>query len=234
MPGSAAAGVVDYCNRGGKRACADALAALLRLVHLGSEGRGREDASHCQSRPGRGGSRLLDWLDPPAYAKVVSGSTRSAGWLADGLLVVTGTDEDLVEVPQGERQIHMRAAGVSLVDTRNWSIRTIDPGAAEVHVAGDVLLATGSSFDPVTRKGKGIGLVSYGLDGRRRFRLFDSRDVWIRQVYAGRAYVDVPVLKPPWSALRVVDLDTGRRIRGERAEPLPWLLLEVGSGRWDG
>ena len=189
---------------------------------------------HQPEPPASALSRLLDWLDPPAYAKVVSGSTRSARWLGGGLLAVTGTDEDLVEVPRGERQIRIRAAGLSLVDARNWSIRTIDPGAAEVQVVGDLLLATGSSFDPATRKGDAIGLVAYGFDGRKRFRLFDSRGVWVRQVYAGRAYVDVPLLKPPWSALRAVDLDARSRIRGERAGSLPWLLLEAASGRWDG
>jgi hypothetical protein len=178
-------------------------------------------------------SRLLDWLDPPAYAKVVSGSTRSARWLGGGLLAVTGTDEDLVEVPQGGEQIRMRAAGLHLVDTRDWSIRTIDPGAAEVHVAGGLLLATGSSSNPATRRGESIGLVAYGLDGRRRFRRFDSRGVWVRQVYAGRAYVEVPLLRPPWVALRAVDLDAGRAVR-MRARPLPWLLVDVASGRWDG
>lgn len=179
-------------------------------------------------------SRLLDWLDPPAHAKAVSGSTRSVRSLRPGLLAVTGTDEDLVEVPRGEEQTRIRAAGLSLVDTRNWSARMIDPGAAEVHVAGELLLATGSSFDPARRKGDTIGLAAYGLDGRKRFRLFDRREVWVRQVYAGRAYVDVPLFKPPWSALRVVDLDTGRTVRRARAGPLPWLLLEVASGRWEG
>jgi hypothetical protein len=179
-------------------------------------------------------SRLLDWLDPPAQAKAVSGSTRSARWLGPGLLAVTGTDEDLVEVPRGEDQVRMRAAGLSLVDTRDWSTRTIDPDAAEAHVAGKLLLATGASFDPATRKGDAIGLVAYGLDGRRRFRLFDSREAWVRQVYAGRAYVDIPLFKPPWSTVRVVDLDKGRTVRRARAGPLPWLLLEVASGRWEG
>jgi hypothetical protein len=179
-------------------------------------------------------ARLLGWLDPTAEAKGATGPTRSAHWLGGGLLAVTGTDEDVVKDANGEQQNRIRAAGLSLIDTRNWSFRTIDGGAAEVHVAGDRLLATGSSFDPATGAGKSIGLAVYGLDGRKRFQRFDGREVWVRHVYAGRAYVDVPLMTPPWSALRVVDLDTGRVTRAERARRLPWLLLDAASGRWDG
>jgi hypothetical protein len=179
-------------------------------------------------------ARLLGWLDPTAEAKGATGPTRSAHWLGGGLLAVTGTDEDVVKDANGEQQNRIRAAGLSLVDTRNWSFRTIDGGAAEVRVAADRLLATGSSVDPATGAEKSIGLAVYGLDGRKRFQRFDGREVWVRHVYAGRAYVDVPLMKPPWSALRVVDLDTGRITRAERPRHLPWLLLDAASGRWDG
>jgi len=179
-------------------------------------------------------ARLLGWLDPTAEAKGATGPTRSAHWLGGGLLAVTGTDEDVVEDANGEQQNRIRAAGLSLIDTRSWSFRTIDEGAAEVRVAGDRLLATGSSFDPATGEGKSIGLAVYGLGGRKRFQRFDGREVWVRHVYAGRAYVDLPLMKPPWSALRVVDLDTGRVGRAGRARRLPWLLLDAASGRWDG
>ena len=179
-------------------------------------------------------SRLLDWLDPPAYAKGASGPTRSAVWLGGGLLAVAGTDEDFVEDARGEQQNRIRAAGLSLIDTRSWSVRTIDDGATDVHVAGDLLLATGSSFDPATGDGESIGLTAYGLDGRRRFALFEGREVWVRHVHGGRAYIDLPLQRPPWSSLRVVDIDAGRAVHAKRSGPLPWLLLETASGRWDG
>jgi hypothetical protein len=179
-------------------------------------------------------ARLLGWLDPPAHAKGATGPARSAHWLGADRLVVTGTDEDVVDDARGELHSRIRAAGLSIINTRNWSFHMIDDGAAEVHLADDLLLATGSSFDPATRKGESIGLSAYGLDGRKRFQLFDGREVWVRHVYAGRAYVEVPLTKPPWLALRVVDLDTGRVARAGRAGPLPWLLLDAASGRWEG
>jgi len=63
--------------------------------------------------------------------------------------------------------------------------------------------------------------------------VFERREVWIRQVYRGRAYVDMSLRKPPWASLRVVELDAGRATRREPGTPLPWLLLETASGRWD-
>jgi hypothetical protein len=191
--------------------------------------------SYRQPQPARSVlSRLFGWLDPPAHAKGASGPTRTAHWLGGGLLAVSGTDEDVVEDARGQQHNRIRAAGLSLIDTRNWSHRTIDEGAAAVQIAGDLLLATGSSFDPATGDGKSIGLTAYGLDGRERFQLFDGREAWVRHVYAGRAYLDVPLTRPPWSALRIVDLDTRRVTRAKRTRSLPWLLLDAASGRWDG
>jgi hypothetical protein len=156
-------------------------------------------------------SRLRDWLEPVAHAKAASGQTRSAQWLGGGVIAVTGSDES---------EQRLEPAGLSLVDTGDWSMRTIDRGATAVHVAGDLLLATGSD----------IGLVAYGLDGDRRFQRFEGREVWLERVLAGRAYVLM------WDGrrelLRVVDLATGR-VRGERPRPLPWLVRDAAWSWWD-
>jgi hypothetical protein len=128
----------------------------------------------------------------------------------------------------------IRAAGLSLIDTRNWSVRTIDRGATEVRVEGDLLLATGSSWDPATRKEDAIGLAAYGLDGRRRFQLVDDRGVWVRTGLRRPRLRRRAPTEPALSSLRVVDLDAGCPARGERARPLPWLLLDAASGRCDG
>jgi hypothetical protein len=157
--------------------------------------------------------RLRDWLDPAAQAKELSGPVLSAYWLGGGVLAVAGADET------GRR---VRPAGLSLVDTRSWSVRTIDRAATEVRVAGDVLLATGEN-----------GLAAYALDGDERFRLFDGRKAWVEQVYDGRAYVMTLRLDGRANSLRVVDLVAGRTT-GHRDRPLPGLLLEPAGGWWDG
>lgn len=138
-----------------------------------------------------------------ARTKSASGPFRSARWLGDGLLAASGTD--------GERP-----AGLLLVDTRSWTMRTVDPDATSFVLAGDLLLATGAD-----------GLSAYGRDGVRRFRLFDGEQAWVARVHAGRAYVGTRQ-----QLVRIVDLSTGRVV-GDRTDPLPQLLVGAGAGWWE-
>jgi hypothetical protein len=137
-----------------------------------------------------------------ARAKSSTGPFRSARWLGDGLLAASGTD--------GERP-----AGLLLVDTRSWTVRTLDPDATSFVLAGDLLLATGAD-----------GLSAYGRDGARRFRLFDGSQTWVDRVHAGRAYVGTRE-----QLLRIVDLSTGKVV-GKRTDPLPELLVGAGGSWW--
>jgi hypothetical protein len=103
---------------------------------------------------------------------------------------------------------------------RDWTFRTIDPGATAVIVAGRLLLATGQGFGLARGAEKTTGLVPYSLDGERRFALFEGRDVWVEQVVGRRAYVNAGP-----APLRVVDLARGRVI-GTRPGSPPMLLLQ--------
>jgi hypothetical protein len=187
---------------------------------------------HDLTRPASLLGRLRDWLDPVADAKGASGPTRSAEWLGDDRLAVTGADEESFTDARGRDQTRIRPAGLSLVDTRAWSVRTVDRGATEVRVVGDLLLATGFSWDSSTGEEQAIGFAGYGFDGEKRFQLFDGRQAWIEQVYDGRGYVRA-LESDGRAPLRVVDLVTGRSV-GERVRPLPWLLVDHASSWWDG
>jgi len=156
--------------------------------------------------------RVFAWLEPAAQAKEGVGRTRYASWLGGGLVAVAGSDFDRTVT---------RAAGLSLVDTRSWKARTIDREADGYVVAPGLVLATG----PTT------GLTAYGLDGRRRFRLFGGQRASVLSVYAGRAYVDIlrSVGRP--EQVRIVDLSSGRDL-GTRAEAVPTLLIAAMSGWW--
>ena len=173
-------------------------------------------------------ARLRDWLEPPASAKGASGPVRTARWLGGGLLAVAGSDQELV----GERN-RIRAAGLSLLDTRDWSVHTIDRDASDVRVAGDVLLATGWSWEPSAREPDAIGLVAYGLDGHRRWRRFGGQEAWIRHVFEGHAYVDVSDARSRSISVRAVDLASGRVAHGTLSESAPSLLLAPAYSRWD-
>lgn len=167
-------------------------------------------------------SRLRNWLEPVAAAKQASGYYREARWLGGDLLAVSGTDTE---------QDQTQAAGLLVAETRGWSVRTFDGSAMSFEVAGDVLLATGGSWDTSTERATGIGLVAYGSDGSQRFQLFDGQQVWLALVYGGRAYVGMSGQGD--EPLRIVDLATGHVV-ATRPPTLPWLLLGPGSGWWGG
>jgi hypothetical protein len=162
-------------------------------------------------------SRFWNWLEPAADAKQVSGYHRQARWLGNDLIGVSGSDTE---------QGRFRPVGLQLVDTRTWSVRTIDDGATGFDVAGDSLLATGWSVDEATKRTVGIGLAAYGMDGEKRFHLLAGQHAWVALVHDGRAYVGIGA-----EPLRIVDLSTGLVV-GTREQPLPALLLGTGSGWW--
>jgi hypothetical protein len=162
----------------------------------------------------------------------VSGPTRSARWLGDGRLAVTGADDELI-TDRGNREQRSRPAGLRIVDTRDWTYRTIDPHAIAVHVAGRLLLATGQSAYLAPDDEKTGGMTAYTLDGQRRWSLFPGRDAWVEQVAGRRAFVlagvgTVGTAPKP----RVVDLRTGR-VSADRPDTLPRLLLEPAGSWWE-
>jgi hypothetical protein len=147
----------------------------------------------------------------------VTGYYRQARWLGDGVLAVSGSDTE---------EGRYRAAGLRLVDTEEWRVRTLDPGASGFRIAADALVATGGSWDEAANRSRGIGVSAYDLEGAKRFQLLEGAQVWIAAVYDGRAYVGVAGESGP---LRVVDLSTGQVV-GTRDDELPGLLL--GSDSW--
>jgi hypothetical protein len=178
-------------------------------------------------------ARLRDWLDPAAQAKGASGPARSARWLGNGLLAVAGADQESFTDARGVEQTRILPAGLGLVDTRNWKVRAVDRGATDFLVAGDLLLASGWSWDSVTGEVRSIGLAVYGFDGRKRFQLFPGDQAWVARVYDGRAYVGISRPDGRQEPLRVVNLVAGRVV-GERALALPWLVTGGASSWWEG
>jgi hypothetical protein len=168
-------------------------------------------------------ARFGDWLSPPALAKGGNGPHRSGTWLGDGLIAVTGTDEQASRDSNGTMSMSMTPSGLAIVDTRNWTIRTLDRGADAVTPVDGLLLATGSRWSSDGSDPKGMGLAAYGADRTLRFHVLDGRSTGLAAALGGRAYVYVNG-QNGIATIEVVDLAAGR-IVGERSPDLPMLLL---------
>jgi hypothetical protein len=149
--------------------------------------------------------RLRKWLEPRAFAKGESeGPVRTARWLGDGLLAVSGWDARGAEAPV--------AAGLRLVDTRTWSVRTLDRETGRVTLAGPILVAHGCCL---------AGLRAYDRDGTRRWHRFGRER--IHDVEASGERVFVYRYFPRGRArILVLDLHTGATLRSVET---PWFQL---------
>lgn len=158
--------------------------------------------------------RLREWLEPPAFAKGASeGPVRTVHWLGNGLLAVSGWDARGTEDPI--------AAGLKLVDTRAWTVRTLDEETGQVTLAGRVLLAHGFRF--------AAGLTAYDRDGRRLWHRFGRETIASVEASGERVYVYRYVRRGP-SRVVVLDVRTGE---SQRTVESAWFqLLRPDAASW--
>jgi hypothetical protein len=121
--------------------------------------------------------RLRDWLEPKAEAKAMEGPERRALWLGDGRLAVTGVDYQASVDSHGHQQELDKPAGLKLIDTRNWSVRTLDHTTSSVTFAGGGLFAFGTSWDSRTSKIGGSGLTAYDRSGRALYHRYGKQPI---------------------------------------------------------
>ena len=115
------------------------------------------------------------------------GERREALWLGDGMLAVSGDPN----------------AGVTVIDTRTWTARTVAPGATSARLAGGRLLVYSERFRPRSR---GIGLRVYTRDGRRLVRhLFGDRHLEVEVLGEG-----VAVFRPDEFRARATEIVRAR------------------------
>jgi hypothetical protein len=168
-------------------------------------------------------ARLRSWIDPAAQAKgAPDGPSRSARWLGDGMLAVWGHDSH-GSVLGNDIRWSQTPAGLSLVDTRDWSVRTIDSTASEALPAGSGLLTWSSLWDSDVGKMSGTGLSLYDQAGNRRFHLFGERSVPYAVPTGSRALV---AFLTATASYAVVDLASGRVLRTEKRAAPPFVLLD--------
>jgi hypothetical protein len=160
-----------------------------------------------------------------SFAKgVLSGPTRYARWVGDGLLAVAGDDAH-GQLVDGELLSDTTPSGLELLDTRTWRARTVDPGATRVASAAGRILAYGATLHGYEASG-GMGFGVYAPDGTPVVHLFAAEPVQRVQVDGPRAFVD------DRTSTAVVDLGSGA-VLGRLPRFAPDLL--VGAGRdWNG
>ena len=117
-------------------------------------------------------------LVPSASAKLSDWSERQAIWLGSGIVAVSGSDGDVMGGTS-------TAVGVHLVDTKDWTVCTLDDRATRIGLAHGVLVASGGAG---LGEFGGVGLLGWSLHDGRRWHLFgqQSLDVQMsgRYVYA--------------------------------------------------
>jgi hypothetical protein len=171
---------------------------------------------HTLSEPVSLFHRFLDWLDPAAEAKMIEGKDRQALWLANGLVAVSGTD--FPPIGAGQTDLVGKPAGLSLIDTDDWSVRRVDGKVSGVQLLGSRLFAyeAGCSSAP-----ESFALVAYDLSGERRFRL--CRDEGFDpQVVGGYLYVGMDNN----TRFDVVDMSTGAVVSRLQTKQTTTLLVD--------
>jgi hypothetical protein len=121
--------------------------------------------------------RLHNWVEPEAEAKAMQGPQRQAVWLGDGRFAVTGVDYEASVDNRGQEQETDTPAGLKLIDTRNWSVRTLDHTTSSIVYASGVLFAFGTSWDSRTSTMRGSGLTAFDSGGRELYDRYGDQPI---------------------------------------------------------
>lgn len=156
--------------------------------------------------------RLSNWLEPEAQAKTVEGTDRLAKWVGDDQVAVTGT----TYAPPGDEGRQGARAGLRLIDTEDWTVRTLSKEAAGMLSVCDLVLAYAWA---TSAQNEAIGLRAYGPDGEQRFHLFGEQPLdWIESACP---YAYVP--RHGGRRFDVVDVRSGRVV----ARPNPGAAVSI-------
>lgn len=142
-----------------------------------------------------GGTRTLSKLDDGPY--------RTAAWLPNGTIAVTGYDGHVSKDATGTITESDDPAGLVILDPRDWSSKMIDPTANSLTVAGNRLLA----YSWETRSGLSV----YTLGGTPLLHALTGWTVSALQVGGGAAFVIAS--NGNGNQLVAVDLGSGRVLK---------------------
>ena len=146
---------------------------------------------------------------------------REASWLGSDSIAVTGFRNRPAR--RGSRfPPPEEPYGVRLIDTSDWSMRTLAEEPNQAMAAGDRLLAHGTTWTAGWRSSNSTGLLVFDGEGRRLYSRFRGQGLVIAGATDELGYVWVR----PTKTLHVLDLDDGRTLRKlpARARDVPLLI----------
>ena len=144
---------------------------------------------------------------------------RHAVWAGDGRIAVTGDHWPPV---RGRGPYNGPVPfGVRMIDTRAWTVSTLDPRPDTMHVAGETVLASGTRWFDGGRRTRSTGLLAFDRSGGRAFTRFTGRQVVLLGSRGRLGYVWIRRTR----TAHVIDMANGRTLNtirtGRRA---PFLL----------
>ena len=164
--------------------------------------------THVLSQPVSLLDRFRNWLEPRAHAKLVDGFWREGAWIGDGRFAVTGMDYAM-----SSGNARGTSFGLALIDTRDWSIRKVAEGGANLVVTEHALLTFGYESDD--------GIEGYDLRSEESFRLLAGAAGGWLQVVDGLVYAQLG----DGRRFAVIDPALRRKIGEARVEQ-PIALIE--------
>ena len=143
---------------------------------------------------------------------------RQAVWAGDGRIALTG---DHWPRPRGRLPDGPIPLGVRMIDTRTWTIDTLDPRPNTMHVAGGMVLAAGTRYFDAGERTESTGLLAFDASGRRAWTRFRGRPVALLGSRGSLVYAWVR-----WKhTAYVLDRDSGRTLHTIRTGVrVPFLL----------
>ena len=139
-----------------------------------------------------------------------TGPSRVAAWVGDGLLAISGVDEQLTD-NNGTTTDTLRPVGMFFINTRTWTTRLVDPTASAITATGGDVLAYGAPINTVDSRPvlptHGHGVAAYDASGTVRYRALAGQPLNSIATDDGYAYLTLG-----HNQTAILRLQNGRRI----------------------
>jgi hypothetical protein len=98
--------------------------------------------------------------------------------VAGNRVLVTGSDYTTSVDSNGATREQPHPVGLQLVDTRDWSVKTIDPVTSAAVVSSNAIFAMSVAWNPKLGNTVGGGATIYDLSGAKRAHIFKGQEIY--------------------------------------------------------